>query len=168
MKYLLRAITWFLPCREFKNREGLLHLRRYGIFVHPKFSIYFHCFLNSDSEQYHDHPFARSWTIVLYGAYYDLVVEADSTEPRFYHKERAQFSLDSFDGNYWHRVVLPAGSNEVWTVFWHGPRTKGWGYLDNEGKNYKAVSLSKWDQRTLDDGWQKATSGVGNFLRSLW
>jgi hypothetical protein len=83
--------------------------------------IQIHRFLRSDPDGLHDHPWGWARSFVLAGWY--LEERRDRT------RVRAAFSTYGMTGDTFHRVILPAGAREVWTLFVHGPYVKHWGFI---------------------------------------
>lgn len=83
--------------------------------------IQIHRFLASDPDGLHDHPWGWSRSFVLAGWY--LEERRDRT------RVRAAGSSYRMSGDTFHRVILPEGMREVWTLFIHGPYVKHWGFI---------------------------------------
>lgn len=81
--------------------------------------VQIHRFLESDPDGLHDHPWSWARTFLLLGWYF---------EERRDRTRRRTFGY-GLDGDTFHRVHLPAGSREVWSLFIFGPYTKAWGFL---------------------------------------
>lgn len=85
------------------------------------FRVQIHRFARSDPDGLHDHPWAWARTFILSGWY--LEERRDRT------RVRAAGDTYALTGDVFHRVVLPIGRREVWTLFIHGPYVKHWGFL---------------------------------------
>ena len=83
--------------------------------------VQIHRFVRSDPDGLHDHPWGWSRSFVLAGWY--LEERRDRT------RVRAAGSTYGMTGDTFHRVHLPAGARECWTLFIHGPYVKHWGFI---------------------------------------
>lgn len=124
----LKALAVRRPCRVIDGPDGEPYLERYALLVlgpdaNPWFSLYLHRFVASDPDRgLHDHPWTWSVSLVLSGGYDELRLNRPP-------KPRRALSFHGFGSCYWHRVVLPEGIAECWTLFAHGRRCKGWGFF---------------------------------------
>lgn len=122
---LLYLLTGRLPCRIIADGDRP-YLERYYLGQILGWTFYLHRFVDSDPGRgLHDHPWRNAFSLVLAGAY----LEETRTGTR-----RVRW-LNRLTGDSFHRVVLPAGSRHVWTLFCHGAWVKPWGFL-------KAVEIS--------------------------
>lgn len=129
---ILRAITNSLPCRIIADK-GVPYLERYYLGQALGATFYLHRFVGSDPDRgLHDHPWAWARSLILAGWY--LEQTRTGTHPvRWYNR----LTGDSF-----HRVILPEGRREVWTLFWHGPYVKQWGFWrDEHFMNFRAADV---------------------------
>ena len=85
------------------------------------FRVQIHRFLRSDPDGLHDHPWGWARTFILTGWYLE--------ERRDTIRVRTAGDTYALTGDTFHRVVLPIGAREVWTLFIHGPYVKHWGFL---------------------------------------
>lgn len=83
--------------------------------------IQLHRFVRSDPDGLHDHPWGWSRSFILAGWYLE--------ERRDFTRVRAAGGTYGMTGDTFHRVVLPAGARDVWTLFIHGPYVKHWGFI---------------------------------------
>lgn len=132
----LFQLTANRPCRLI-NVAGKPYMERYYIGRLLGKTIYLHRFVNPDGERdVHDHPF-DGHSVVLCGAYDEEVVT--SLEPTRWHSEtvrRAAPCYHAIPGSFFHCIV--ACEPETWTLFWHGDRHKGWGFLSRDFIESKA------------------------------
>jgi hypothetical protein len=67
-------------------------------------------------------------------------------------------------GDSFHRVILPPGVNEVWTLFFHrAPKAKKWGFLREKGQLGMVYEIYKYKGvETVNDGewWKVAPKGA--------
>lgn len=96
--------------------------------------IQIHRFLRSDPDGLHDHPWGWSRSIVLAGWY--LEERRDRTRVR-----SAPYTY-AMTGDTFHRVILPEGMREVWTLFVHGPYVKHWGFIAPALQRHRADGTS--------------------------
>jgi hypothetical protein len=79
-----------------------------------------HRFVASDPDRgVHDHPWRWAFSLILAGWYLE--------ERRYSVHVRRWFNWLS--GDTFHRVVMPEGARDVWTLFVHGGRVKPWGFM---------------------------------------
>jgi len=152
---LLFRITGRLPCRFIDGEQGEPYLERYYLFGAFGWHAYLHRFVDSDPDRgLHDHPWSRAVSLVLTGGYDELRSahgEPRRAEARFV----APWRLNFLRGEDFHRVVLRDG-RPAWTLFIHGPRVKGWGFIQNGELRTMAKDASEFRHR---DWWKRALSG---------
>jgi len=112
-------------------REKSEHLEKN---VDIPFNIYLHKILLSDEPILHDHPW--NWgTLILAGGYYEHT--SDGTFWRGPGNIRMHKSTDS------HWLELKEGT-PCWTLFWHGKRTRTWGFITDHGwKDYRNFLMER-------------------------
>lgn len=150
---LLEALTAWLPCRFIDGEGGEPYLERYYLGGVRGWHAYLHRFVDSDPDRgLHDHPWDRALSLVLVGGYDEVRGAADGTSTcRFVRPWR----INRLRGGDFHRVVLRAG-RPAWTLFAHGPRTKGWGFLRNGV--YRPMARDGSESRHRD-WWRHAPRG---------
>ncbi len=111
--------------------QGLLPTRHISHMGHPYLErsyvgtllgvrIYLHRFVACDEDGLHDHPFRWSGSLILAGWYHEDLWSG-RVKRRFF---------NVIGPNRFHRVVLPENEGaDVWTLFFHTPRVKPWGFL---------------------------------------
>lgn len=122
--------------------------------------IYLHRFVACDEDGLHDHPFAWSGSLILAGWYYE-----DHWVGRV---RRRWFNL--IGPNRFHRVVLPEhAGHDVWTLFFHTPRIKPWGFLRPTAAGRHGAQMTYTPQSAPDDpafsDWHR-TAPDGRTLRT--
>lgn len=130
---LLYFSTGFLRCRIIAL-EDQPYLERYYLCTYNGRRYYIHRFLASDPERgLHDHPWAYSKSLILAGSYIEIrltdkdITHSIKTATRLLNP----FSTNIIAGDDFHRVVLPEGGKEVWSLFSHTVEAdKDWGFLD--------------------------------------
>jgi len=152
---LLLRITGRLPCRFIDGEGGEPYLERYYLFGAFGWHAYLHRFVDSDPDRgLHDHPWSRAASLVLSGGYEELRPESadlSRVENRFVGPWRMNF----LRGEDFHRVVLREG-RPAWTLFVHGPRVKGWGFIQHGELRAMARDASEFRHR---DWWKSAPAG---------
>lgn len=122
LSVLLRKISDRLPCRVISDR-GSPYLERFFIGQAFGATFYLHRFVASDpAGSLHDHPWNWARSLILSGWYLEET-RAGARRVRWYNR---------LTGDTFHRVVLPAGCREVWTLFFHGRYRKSWGFWREE------------------------------------
>lgn len=123
MPRFLFWLTARLPAREIRGEHGEPYLERYYLFSVLGWRAYLHRFRASDPDRgLHDHPWGHSLSLVLAGGYREL--------RHYSYRILPPGSLNVIRGHDFHRILLDPG-REAWTLFLHGPRTKGWGFWRN-------------------------------------
>jgi len=92
--------------------------------------VYLHHYLRSDPDRGpHDHPWPWAISIPLARGYIEERVNGWTVDgPRVTRHARRPFVPRLLDGHEFHRIILPEGETS-WSLFIHGPYTKGWGFL---------------------------------------
>lgn len=132
---MIRLLLWLtahLPVRLIQE-DGRPYLERYFVFQLFGVRCYIHRFVGSDPERgLHDHPWRWAASLVLAGWY--LEERRDGTRRR---RIGNLLSADTF-----HRVVIPEGQTECWTLFLHSARdVKSWGFLSAEPGGMKGMHV---------------------------
>ena len=153
MRNFLYWLTNRLRAREISGDNGDPYLERYFLFSLFGIRAYIHRFVASDPDRgLHDHPWDRSVSLVLAGGYSEVRPGAM--------RRLWPGDINVIRGEDYHRILLDEGA-ESWTLFIHGRRTKGWGFL-REGA-YMPVSQNKDDYPAM--GWW-TTAPLGRVLRA--
>ncbi len=166
--YLLHRITDHLPCRIIDGERGEPYLERYYLFGLDRIGLagwhaYLHRFVDSDPDRgLHDHPWGRAVSLVLSGGYDEIrFADAGASDKRLPTATRhiRPGRLNRLRGEDYHRIVLRDG-RPAWTLFMHGPRVKGWGFLSNGGREgvYRAMARDASEFRHRD-WWKQAPTG---------
>lgn len=134
---LLMRITGKLPAR-FINSEGKPYLERYYVCTLPfGHRLFIHRFVASDPDRgLHDHPWKWALSFIMLGGYTELnLLERTDGTKVVTEVERKPGRFNLIFGKDYHRVLVAhkaKKSTAVWTLFLHGPRKKGWGFIDYE------------------------------------
>jgi len=155
IEYLLYRLTAHLPCRIIDGEGGEPYLERYYLFGAFGWHLYVHRFVDSDPDRgLHDHPWNRAVSLVLSGGYDELrPCAGDSSMINCRHVRPGR--LNFLRGEDFHRVLL-CNARPAWTLFSHGPRVKGWGFVQDG--DYRAMAKDGSDFRHRD-WWKSAPRG---------
>ena len=154
LRSLLYALTAKLPAR-YINHEGAPYLERYYLCTIGSIRFYIHRFVASDPDGIHDHPFRYSWSLILAGWYFE-----DRWAIRYKRKW-----FNSIGPSDFHRVVLPDNGKDVWTMFFHTPRVKPWGFLrpskeSKHGPEYTYIPQSDPEDPQMSQWYKTAPTGA--------
>jgi hypothetical protein len=152
---LLFRLTARLPCRFIDGEGGEPYLERYYLFGAFGWHAYIHRFVDSDPDRgLHDHPWGRAVSLVLAGGYDELRPQGgDPGHPAVRRLRPGRLNL--LRGADYHRVVLRNG-HPAWTLFIHGPRVKGWGFV--QAGRYRPMAQDATEFRHRD-WWKSAPKG---------
>lgn len=152
---LLYRLTARLPCRFIDGERGEPYLERYYLFGAFGWHAYVHRFVDSDPDRgLHDHPWNRAVSLVLAGGYDELRPRAGDLATPVARRVRP-WRLNFLRGQDYHRVILREG-RPAWTLFIHGPRAKGWGFVQNG--EYRPMARDAGESRHRD-WWKSAPTG---------
>ena len=158
---LLQWISGRRPCRLIEGDRGEPYLERYYLFGAFDWHLYLHRFVDSDPDRgLHDHPWRHAVSFILAGGYDEvrgLAGDPGRTVTRFFGPGR----FNRLRGNDYHRIVLRARV-PAWTLFLHGPRVKGWGFVRLGSVQVMAKDAGEFRHR---DWWKSAPTGAE--VRSL-
>jgi hypothetical protein len=151
---LLYRITSHLPCRIISDGTRK-YLERYYLFTLFGVRFYIHRFVGSDPDRgLHDHPWRWAGSLILSGWYWE--------ETRY--GTHAVRWLNGLVGDTFHRVILPDGISEVWTLFFHrADKSKKWGFMREKGQLGIVYEVYKYRGNELGkDGewWKVAPKGA--------
>jgi len=127
-----RFLFWFssrLPCRLIDN-GGQPYLERYFLFSCCGLTAYLHRFVGQDGDRdLHDHPWNYSLAIVLVGRYFEERLHGFDPAFGLVIGERLIRRFNLITGRDFHRISRT--QKETWTLFMHGRRVKGWGFMEH-------------------------------------
>lgn len=120
-------LTTGMPIRII-NIDDKPYLERYYVGSLFGATAYLHRFVGSDGDrEVHDHPWRWAFAIVLCGLYFEERLTAFDPESGWLYRFRPVRWFNLIGQTTFHRIsVVRPGT---WTLFIHGPRTKGWGFL---------------------------------------
>jgi len=111
--------------------DGDPYLDRLRIVQTPWFGLYLHHIHRPDRDRDpHDHPWAFA-SLVLAGAYRELVWPDRTDLDRSVVRERPRWSLRSLGRNSAHMITVTSGT--LWTLVFTGPRRNDWGFWTPQG-----------------------------------
>ena len=155
LEAILYRITARLPCRFIDGDEGDPYLERYYLWGAFGWHAYFHRFVDSDPDRgLHDHPWSRAVSLVLSGGY-DEQRPSKADPDRVSVRTIRPFRWNLLRGEDYHRIILRDG-HTAWTLFIHGPRTKGWGFM--QGGRFRPMANNAEEFRHKD-WWKTASNG---------
>jgi len=146
IRSFLRWLTARLPVKVIGRYEP--YVEWYYVATLPIFGgvrVQIHRFLRSDPDGLHDHPWGWSRSFILAGWY--IEERRDRTRVR---KAGRTYGMT---GDTFHRVHLPVGERECWTLFVHGPYVKHWGFITpitwrvGAGPNPNVGQAASWNDR---------------------
>ena len=101
--------------------------------------VYLHHFKSSDQKkELHSHPFKYSFSFVLTGGYR----EERLVNGEIFSRVVKPFTFNFIKSSDFHRVDLFDEENGAFTLFFAGPRSTEWGFLDRETLEFKHYSLN--------------------------
>ena len=149
---ILHSLSARLPCRLIDGEQGEPYLERYYLFGALGWHAYLHRFVDSDPDRgLHDHPWGRALSLVLSEGY-DEVRPCAGNPDQTCTRTLSPGRLNRLRGSDFHRVLLRQG-RPAWTLFLHGPRVKGWGFVQNG--EYRGMAMDAGEFRHRD--WWKQT-----------
>jgi len=115
--------------------DGAPKLHRYYLIGTGKtFGVILHHFVGSDAPtQFHDHPWSWGVAIVLRGGYVEERRDGTQVTRRWLRPGR----INVLPPGVLHRVELQR-EREAWTLFVHGRKARGWGFLDSVTGTFRA------------------------------
>lgn len=161
-----RFLYWWtnrLPGRII-SVDGKPYMERYFVMrLRGGWAVYVHRFVGSDPNPgVHNHPWRQAVSLVLAGGYEEVRL-CDMSQRWMLHKKRwlHPLSINWIGPNDFHRIVMTDGQ-DCWTLFAHGPRSRGWGFLsrDDSGQSRFAEHVPPERDGENDRWWQMAPTGL--------
>ena len=160
---LLFKLTKNLPCRLIHRKGGQPYLERYYIGRLFGVTAYLHRFVDRDADEWvHDHPWRLAVAICLAGWYIEERVRwFEPSGWGFYIRTIFPGRPNIIRGSDFHRIH--GTRPETWTLFLHGERVKGWGFLCRQSvkgiglalmyyQPYDVSKSSRWETRAPKGG----------------
>lgn len=121
----LMAITARLPVKVLQRPGEPRYVEWYHVATPLNlFRVHIHRFVGDDPDGLHDHPWDWALSFLLCGWYWE-----DRRGRGMGLCARPRRFGYVMTGDTFHRVRLPEGEREVWSLFIFGPYTKSWGFL---------------------------------------
>lgn len=170
MNKLLYKISGLLPCKIIKGENGQPYLERYMVARWGKngeHTLFLHRFLDSDSDKgIHDHPW-DSKSFIVAGGYEEERLIIENGKEKVIKRNILPFSFNVIKKDDFHRIVLKK-KVPAWTLFYHGPRVKEWGFqyynfISKEngsseiekGEFVAALDKNNVDKSSVEERWEK-------------
>lgn len=165
---ILFKISGYLPCKIIKGEHGAPYLERYMVARWGKngeHTLFLHRFLDSDSDRgIHDHPWDSKSLILASGYNEERLIYTDGV-PQVIVRDIKPLSFNKIGKDDFHRIILKE-KKPAWTLFYHGPRVKEWGfqYYDfiNKGTTHEiikkdfvaAIDKTNVDKSAVEEKWE--------------
>jgi hypothetical protein len=147
---LLQRVAGFLPARQIVLHGHLLFMRYHVCRLPGGGHVYLHHYLAPDDDQgMHDHPWDWARSLILAGGYWETRPKCEcivfGRGARVFTQNVLRLPGDTYKlrGEDFHRITdFTEGSSSSWSLFMHGPYTKGWGYAieNDDGVMYEESS----------------------------
>lgn len=162
MNKILYWLSGYLKCKLIKGDQNQPYLERYMIARWGKngqHTIFLHRFLDSDSDKgIHDHPW-DSKSFIITGGYNERRLIKDKEIEKIVLRDVKPLTFNTIKKNDFHQIVLKE-KTPAWTLFYHGPRVKHWGfqYYDilPDNKIMKSQFVPYNDLTKAEDKWELA------------
>ena len=165
---LLHAIARTRPIRQifFDDRP---YIERFYLGERNGWTCYLHRMLGPDPDRdLHNHPWQNAYSRVLYGSYIERRLEFGFQKRKIeyipanvinnvrgFYYYNAVSNKNTLGEYTWHTIVEIA-KPETWTLFWHSPWYRQWGFLTEQG--FK-VNKEKIDVTKASEWWKNAPKG---------
>lgn len=130
MNKLLFFISGFMKCKIIKGDNGQPYLERYMVARWGKdgeHTLFLHRFLDSDSDRgIHDHPW-DSKSFIVSGGYNEKRLISELGHEKVIVRNVKPLTFNKIGKNDFHQIILKE-KTPAWTLFYHGPRVKHWGF----------------------------------------
>lgn len=158
---ILYWISGFLPCKIIKGEEGQPYLERYMIARWGKDgqnTIFLHRFLDSDPDRgIHDHPW-DSKSFIITGGYNEKRLVLINKIEKVILRNVKPLTFNKIGKNDFHQIILKE-KTPAWTLFYHGPRVKHWGFQYYSIKNDNTIEKNSFipyeDKTNTEEKWEK-------------
>ena len=129
---ILYFCAGFLKAKAIKGPDGEPYLERHLLLRWGGHAVFLHRFLASDPDRgLHDHPWRKSVSFIVCGGYIEKRLMSRAGQIWMVFKRLSAGSVNVIGGDDFHQVVLEEGQ-PAWTIFYHGPRVKSWGFAASE------------------------------------
>lgn len=169
MNKILYWLSGYLKCKLIKGDEGQPYLERYMLARWGKngeHTIFLHRFLDSDSDKgIHDHPW-DSKSFILTGGYNEKRLVKDNGIEKVITRNVKPLTFNIIKKDDFHQIILKP-KTPAWTLFYHGPRVKHWGFqyydIIEGNKIVKSKFVPYKDLTKVEDKWE-LTAPLGKNL----
>ena len=160
MNKILFFLSGFLRCKIIKGDDNQPYLERYMIARWGKngeHTIFLHRFLDSDSDRgIHDHPW-DSKSFILAGGYNEKRLIQTASGENVIVRDIRPFTFNKIGKNDFHQIKLK-DKTPAWTLFYHGPRVKHWGFQNylrhSEAQIERTQFIDYKDNTRPEDRWE--------------
>lgn len=160
MNKLLFWLSGNLRCKIIKGDDKQPYLERYMIARWGKngeHTIFLHRFLDSDSDRgIHDHPW-DSKSFILAGGYNERRLVKDGNKEKVIIRDIKPGTFNKIGKNDFHQIILKK-KTPAWTLFYHGPRVKHWGFqyynVNADGSIERADFAPYTDNTKPEEKWE--------------
>lgn len=157
---LLFNISGYLKCKIIKGDNEEPYLERYMLARWGKngeHTLFLHRFLDSDSDRgIHDHPW-DSLSFILAGGYLEKRLIHENNEEKVITRNIKPGTFNKIKKDDFHRIVLKPKTTP-WTIFYHGPRVKHWGFQYYETLKNDFINKIKFtpyvDKTNPEERWE--------------
>lgn len=168
---ILYWLSGFLSCKIISGDSGQPYLERYMIARWGKngeHTLFLHRFLDSDSDRgIHDHPW-DSKSFIVSGGYNEKRLIVDGDYKKVILRNIKPFSFNKIGKNDFHQIILKE-KTPAWTLFYHGPRVKHWGFkyysVNADGSISKDNFIPYNDKTKSEEKWEVFAPIGKNSLR---
>ncbi len=173
IKKIIYWLTGHLKCRIIDS-NGRPYLERYYVGTIFKKRVFIHRFVASDPDRgLHNHPWKWALSWILVGGYRELLKGKNGDSEYIYSVLRKPWSFNYIKDTTMHRVMIDnETTQDAWSLFIHGPREKGWGFLEYEvdetcnilKEQYHELDM-KEERKKNQHWWEHPDCKTGNEIR---
>lgn len=134
--YVINVFKYFDRHRVIYRDDNVPYLERYYIFLRERnnfpFNIFIHKFLESDTDDIHDHPW-DFFTIILWGGYWEYTKSDNYEKDKSLEKKwHGPLSFRYCKAEMFHKIIIDK-KKSCWTLFIPFKQRKDWGFI-KDGK----------------------------------
>lgn len=157
---LLFWLSGYLPCKIINGENGQPYLERYMIARWGKdgeHTIFLHRFLDSDPDKgIHDHPW-DSKSFILAGGYNEKRLVKEGALEKVILRNIRPLTFNKIGKGDFHQIIMKKNT-PAWTLFYHGPRVKHWGFQYYDVLPNGTMKRSEFvpfnDTTKIDEKWE--------------
>jgi hypothetical protein len=134
LRQILFRLSAYCRCRVINGPDQKPYLERYHLLCLPfNYRLYLHRFVASDPGRgLHNHPWKHALSFLLCGEYEETRMRSAIADNELETRRLGAGRLNFINGSVFHRVNIRENS-ECWSLFLHGPKAKGWGFIQQRG-----------------------------------